>query len=899
MSKHSNVESFLSFINTIFADTEGQINLCVLRNSAGGAGPQITSDNPDALTKFVVKNDKPGWGTYVCVSTMLSAKHHHAKESIAEIPVLHIDIDSKDITDAKEDVIRKLKALRLPPSLLVDSGNGVHAYWKFREALGPNVSSDDIERIEAALKLLCDLVGGDIKVTQPSAVMRLPGTFNTKNENQNHEVMVVWKNGGNGKAELATYELDDIEEWLAEASPVILRKVRPQAKTVQQSDENPFERIGRTMGYAPPIDVEKRLGEMMYMGGGDNAIHATQVSVSASLLEGGEDVGNIVALLMDATRNAAGDYGLRWNWKAEERNIRKMCETWLKKRERAGDRPNKVKAHTNGRDHDGGKDHRERPQSTAGPASPTETKTEVKDKKRPFHITVAEAFFINMEELGNDLRIFVDSKGNENLWKFEDGLWSLVMNIEAWLDGQIEEIIRGLKSTNKSTNRICAEARKYILRSPNVRKLQRNPFDRHGKIPVHGTLIDPYTLKVEPIKKEHYCTWTLNINYDPKAKCVWWERMLADTFGDRSKEDCNNNIVLLQDFLGASLIDNKSKALRRALILIGDSNSGKSSLIDVMSGLITDEPITTPISDLTGNHGMQSFIRRSPWVLHEAFDQSAWHISSKAKLILGGDFYEVNPKGKNAISMSFTAPAIWATNHEPKFKESTKAMINRMIMMRVSNIFDADNEIGAAAEARRRKYQEPQDFVLAEEKSGILNWALVGAERAINRGHFRDTAEGLEALHDVRLDSNFVAGFVEECVTFNPDVRMSAPDFNAAFMSWWREHRGDERTVSPDQIGRALKALSHAKIGIDRHKFRNNKGLRFYVGIEFNESGEDHWKNTSDALSTPGFGNSGDLARMSSDVRSVTSTIPTEWCEHPAVVKIKINAEREKLKPRF
>jgi len=142
---------------------------------------------------------------------------------------------------------------------------------------------------------------------------------------------------------------------------VILRKVRPQGKTVKQStaDENPYERIGREIGYVPPMDVEKRLDDMMYMGGSDSSIHLTQVSVSASMLEAGEDVETIVATLMHATRRAAGDYGKRWNWKVEERNIRKMCETWLKKREKNNPKPNS---------RSDSPDHRERPQSTSGPA---------------------------------------------------------------------------------------------------------------------------------------------------------------------------------------------------------------------------------------------------------------------------------------------------------------------------------------------------------------------------------------------------------------------------------------------------------------------------------------------------------------------------------------------------
>jgi phage/plasmid-associated DNA primase len=889
---NADTAAFLNFINVLFDGTEGPVNLCTLRNGSGGAGPQITSNNSADLKKFVTKHDRPGWGVYACVSTMVDAKHHHAKESIRETPSLHTDIDLKDLAlDTKEDIVRKLKALRLPPSVVVDSGNGVHCYWRFKEAC----SADDIEHIESALKLLCDLVGGDIKVTHPAAVMRLPGTHNTKHEGQNHLVIILEQNDN-------VYELDDLEEWLSEASPIILRKERPQAKTVGEDGSMGarYERLNKD--YKPPINWEKRLNQMMYMGEGDASIHETQIQVSASLLQAGVDVEDIIELLMEATRAAASDYGKRWNWTrgkhSEEARLRNMCETWLKKH------PKKQRANSKSDDPSSGSAGSQsssgpHPQSTSGPAT---VKDRVKDKTEPFYIRVAKEFFVDLDNMGHDLRIFVDSKGNEHLWSYVEGKWSLVMNIDAWLDGQIEDIIQHkLKADNKSSNRVCAEARKYILRSPNVRKNQSSKlFDQHGKIPVKGVLIDPITLKAEPIRKEHYCTWELDIVYDKNAKCPWWLRMLDDTFSDRTEEEKKERIGLLQEMMGVSLIDNKNKELRRALVIIGESNSGKSALLDVQSDMITDEPITTPIADLNNTHGVQAFIRRAPWILHEAFDQSTWHISSKAKQILGGNVFEINPKGKNAISVEFTGPARFATNHPPKFRESTKAMITRMILLHTTFVFEGE-EIGAAAEARKHGYQEPQKFVVATEKSGILNWMLIGAQRAMKEGKFSDTEEGKEALHDIRLDSNLAAGFVEECMDFDPSIRISVPDFNAAFMSWWKENHGDDRTVSPDQIGRALKALSHAKIAIDRHKFKDEKGLRYICGVELNEAGRAHWQNKSDEISAPSYGGKSDLARMSSSITSIHSKIPPgkNWWDHPLVVKIRDNAAKEKTKPKF
>jgi len=418
----TNIQSSRDFLNLLFGDCAGPINVCTLRNSSG-AGPQLTSDDPEELSEFIVKHDRPGWGTYVCVSTMIDAKHHHSKEAINEIPALHVDIDLKDIADSKDEVVRKLKTLlRYPPSFIVDSGHGCHAYWRFKEAITDVTAVDPIteikmiNRIEKALKLLCDLVGGDIKPTQPSAVMRMPGSFNTKIEDKPHEVSIVWTNNADGKTDLVTYELSDLEEMLSIASPIILRKERPAPKTVKEVDENYYERLSQEQSRKPLVDIEDRLDKMMYMGPLETSIHKTQVSVSAAMIEQGFSNEDIVTLLMDATFTAAGEYGKHWNKKREARNLEYMCESWRKKRAKDDDEPKSRSKEA--------PDHRDRPQSTSGPASPGEIKEKIKEKKRPFYISVAEHFFSKLELLGYDLRIFVDSKGSEHLWRYEDGLWS-------------------------------------------------------------------------------------------------------------------------------------------------------------------------------------------------------------------------------------------------------------------------------------------------------------------------------------------------------------------------------------------------------------------------------------------------------------------------------------------
>ena len=132
----------------------------------------------------------------------------------------------------------------------------------------------------------------------------------------------------------------------------------------------------------------------------------------------------------------------------------------------------------------------------------------------------------------------------------------------------------------------------------------------------------------------------------------------------------------------------------------------------------------------------------------------------------------------------------------------------------------------------------PSDLVLALEMTGLLAWAVAGLQRALARGFFLQPAEALDAAHEIRLSSNLVAGFVEDCVAFDPDMRISTPDFCAAFSAWWVEHKGENRGIpSNESIGRALAALADARVAINAKELKGTKGRRYYAGIKLNEDG--------------------------------------------------------------
>jgi putative DNA primase/helicase len=196
---------------------------------------------------------------------------------------------------------------------VVETGGGVHSYWLFHEAEA--AMPEMVARVEAALRRLADHLGGDPQCAEISRLMRIPGSVNYK-----REAPVAVRVLGDRPA--ARYELAELEEWLAEARPLLTRRPKQGNGAVE-----PFAAYAGNGG-KPRIDVDARLAAMRHQGAGDASIHKTEVQVTAALLERGEEIDAVVARVLAATRSV-GDPA--WDWAKEKRDIRGMCESWLKK----------------------------------------------------------------------------------------------------------------------------------------------------------------------------------------------------------------------------------------------------------------------------------------------------------------------------------------------------------------------------------------------------------------------------------------------------------------------------------------------------------------------------------------------------------------------------------------
>lgn len=93
------------------------------------------------------------------------------------LTALFVDADFKHL--GEPETRRRIAAFALPPTCVVESGGGLHPYWKLAV---PITLTRDFDLARRWLRHLAAAVADivDEKVSEPARVLRIPGSFNFK-----------------------------------------------------------------------------------------------------------------------------------------------------------------------------------------------------------------------------------------------------------------------------------------------------------------------------------------------------------------------------------------------------------------------------------------------------------------------------------------------------------------------------------------------------------------------------------------------------------------------------------------------------------------------------------------------------------------------------------------------
>ena len=141
---------------------------------------------------YIEKKNKEGFGAYWFPNHPDARDFNYSEEKkylngrdISVFNYAFVDMDLKDGKWTKEEFIKEVVNYELRPSIVVDSGNGVHAYWRVK-------GLDRMDYTNLQMKLLRHFKT-DESVWTVLQLMRIPGSINTKNQQEFKPAEIVYE----------------------------------------------------------------------------------------------------------------------------------------------------------------------------------------------------------------------------------------------------------------------------------------------------------------------------------------------------------------------------------------------------------------------------------------------------------------------------------------------------------------------------------------------------------------------------------------------------------------------------------------------------------------------------------------------------------------------------------
>lgn len=192
-------DMMIEFLYTLFLDADGSIECRIFKNEDIVKQYFRTSG---LMVDFIQSTVLPDSNIFFGV---LDRKQKTPNST----SVLWIDIDFKDykktMFDPEVEAILKLKWSDIPPSIIVKSGHGIHAYWSLATRLY------DHDMIKEMTRKLAKLFNSDPAVAECSRIMRLPGTFNCKDKENIVPCVVL---DGTDWGNIKVYDTAELYEYL-------------------------------------------------------------------------------------------------------------------------------------------------------------------------------------------------------------------------------------------------------------------------------------------------------------------------------------------------------------------------------------------------------------------------------------------------------------------------------------------------------------------------------------------------------------------------------------------------------------------------------------------------------------------------------------------------------------
>lgn len=691
-------------------------------------------------------------------------KGRASSADIIGIPGIWADIDvkgkehvKKDLPQTVEEVLAKLP---LEPSIIVNSGHGLHVYFLFKEYW----YFDDEREAARAQKLLQGFqlfikqrLGYKLDSTHDLArVLRLPETMNYKSEPTAVTIL---------KENEIRYNPDDLEQFCIESENLFVPDTtrtagferRPTDKTVNEllahckfirhCKEN-----AATLSYGEWLAMISNVARCK---DGEKAVH--EFSRPYPKYSEKETDGKIIECLSKMHGPQGCDY-IRQNTlftgcPAGGCGVKAPCSFALSTKS-------------------GSKADESKPAAKTG-ATPLEALT----------------------DLGNAER-FTRMFGDRLKYCHQFGTWLIWDGMRHKID-ETEQIMQFAKKAVRSFHEdmktyagtpMYEKIQKHAIRSESLSRLRAmlelsqhmlavhvNDLDSNNwLLNVQNGTVDLKTGRLLPHDKERMITKLAPIKYDEKADCPQFKKFMQDVFADNPEI-----IPFMQKYFGYSLTGDTSEQIM-AFSYGAMGSNGKSTLMELFMDMLGDygETAASDTFILKRSEGIPNDIARlrgARFVKISELKQNSKMNEALLKQVTGNDKITARFLRQEYFSYLPTFKLMILTNHKPKLTGDDPALWRRIILVPFLQRFDGERKDKKLPEKLRQEY------------SGILNWCIKGCLKWQKEG-LAPPASVLQATRQYQEESDVINNWMEDCCITAPNIVSKTTDLFNSYEQWCKEN---------------------------------------------------------------------------------------------------------------
>lgn len=410
---------------------------------------------------------------------------------------------------------------------------------------------------------------------------------------------------------------------------------------------------------------------------------------------------------------------------------------------------------------------------------------------------------------------------NKSIWKYTDGHYETFETKATAKNWFVTALVSHIKGKRASVSEIEYVYCALIAQYSHFEEFSEyeTALNTNNVIVVFGKT----GVKTIPHSKKYFFTYKQPFDFNPKAQCVLFEKVLKEAF------DEDETVWALQEYIGYIFMKKSTLNLEKLAFLVGGGANGKSLLLDITSLLIHESNIS--YVELKNFSKENNLIAMKDKILNIGADGTNKGVATDVlKKIVSGERIEARRLYNDVEIIQNPPKLLLALNQMPDSSSGdfSYGYLRRLLIFSFKKIIPAE---------KRDKQLLKK---LSKELSGILNWTISGYQLLLEQGEF-SSSDAMEAsVKQYALQLNNIDYFLSEhTIDVSKDKRIPYQKLYVQYQQWCK--RSGVRPTSKNRLIDYIRSLNK----YEEYKNSSVKGFKFDLYSE-----EQHSKHRDYSKST-------------------------------------------------